>query len=276
MYHYVTLPNEKPIGIFDSGIGGLTVASALHKLMPGEDILYLGDTARVPYGVKSVATIQRYALESSLFLLNRGVKMIVVACNTVSAVALPRLQELLRTPIVGVLEPGVSEGLNTVRNGRIGVIGTPSTIFSNAYQNKLKEISPELKVFSKDCPLFVPLAEEGKCDGTIVEMIIDEYLADMKAQDIGSLILGCTHYPLFKTALNRYFERKVHLVDSADAVSLTVQDILLRESLIRTHGEGVVHCYVTDVPRRFPVLAELFFGGALKSVQKVNLNDSGN
>jgi len=266
--------NEQPIGIFDSGIGGLTVARALRRRLPGENILYLGDTARVPYGVKSKETIQRYALECSLFLLNRGVKLIVVACNTVSAVALPHLREILRAPMIGVLEPGVAEALQAAGVRRVGVIGTPSTIQSQAYQARLKEVAPALDVRAKACPLLVPLAEEGRLEGPVVQRVLHEYLSPFKRVGIDALILGCTHYPLFKPALREYFGEGTHLVDSAEAAARSVEEALLREGMLRTHGEGAVQCYVTDLPRRFQTLARLFFGESLHRVAHVNIPEN--
>jgi len=266
--------NDRPIGVFDSGIGGLTVAQALHKRLPGEDILYLGDTARVPYGVKSTATVNRYALESALFLLNHGVKLVVAACNTVSAVALPRLKDILRAPLIGVLEPGVKAALAASKNKSIGIIGTPSTIESKAYQTSLKELDPEAYVWGKACPLLVPLAEEGRLDDSIVDLVLDEYLHPLLKQQIDSLILGCTHYPLFKPSLRRLLGNDICLVDSADTTAIEVEEVLLREGLLRTHGKGTVQCYVTDLPNKFQRLARLFFESELYRISQVTIDYS--
>ncbi len=265
--------NDRPIGIFDSGIGGLTVAAALHKRLPAENLIYLGDTARVPYGTKSVAAVNRYALESALFLLNRGVKMIVVACNTVSAVALPRLKGLLSVPMIGVVEPGVRAAINATENGRIGVIATPSTILSKAYQTRLKEALPHSTIFGKACPLLVPMAEEGRLDGKIVKELLEEYLKSLKKKKIDTMILGCTHYPLFKTVIGEVMGRGVTLVDSAETTAIQVEATLLREGLLRTHGPGVVKAYVTDVPRQFDRVAKRFFGAPLGKVERVTLGE---
>jgi len=265
--------NDKPIGVFDSGIGGLTVASALHKRLPAENLIYLGDTARVPYGTKSVTAINRYALESALFLLNRGVKLIVVACNTVSAVALPHLKELLSVPMIGVVEPGVRAAINASHSRKIGVIATPSTIASKAYQSRLQEALPEATIFAKACPLLVPMAEEGRLSGSIVNALLEEYLRSFKKSGVDSLILGCTHYPLFRTAIGEVMGEGVRLVDSAETTAEQVEMTLLREGLLRTHGPGTVKAYVTDLPRQFDRVARRFFGAPLGKVERIILGE---
>lgn len=265
--------NDKPIGVFDSGIGGLTVAAALHQRLPAENIIYLGDTARVPYGTKSASVVNRYALESALFLLNRGVKLIVVACNTVSAVALPRLKELLSVPMIGVVEPGVQAAIRSTTTKRIGVIATPSTIASQAYQTRLKESIPDATVYGKACPLLVPLAEEGRLTGRIVESVLEEYLKHLRTRKIDTLILGCTHYPLFKPAIMDAMGRGVTLVDSAETTATQVENTLLRESMLRTYGPGLVNAYVTDVPRQFDRVARRFFGAPLGKIEQVKLGE---
>jgi len=265
--------SDLPIGVFDSGIGGLTVAAALRKRLPGEDIIYLGDTARVPYGTKSVETVKRYAMECSMFLLNRGVKLIVVACNTASAVALEHLQSVLRVPIIGVVEPGVKAALRTPDCNRIGIIGTPATIASRAYQSRLKDLSPSLEVFGKACPLLVPLAEEGRLEGEITELALTDYLKTFKRKRIDSLILGCTHYPLLKSAIAKVIGEDTKLIDSAEVTSEEVEEALLREGLLRTHGQGSIKCCFTDIPRRFNRLGELFFGEDVGRVKKVVLEE---
>jgi len=265
--------SDFPIGVFDSGIGGLTVAAELHKQLPGEDIIYLGDTARVPYGTKSVQTVNRYALECALFLLNRGVKLIVAACNTASAVALPRLREVLRVPLIGVVEPGVDAALRMSKTGKIGVIGTPSTIRSGAYQFLLNELAPEVKVFARACPLLVPLAEEGRLDGPVVDLVLEEYLRPFKRRGVDTIILGCTHYPLFKPAISKVMGAAVTLVDSARTAAEEVNEALLREGLLRTHGRGRIKCCVTDIPRQFNRLGRLFFGEGLGRATRVILGE---
>jgi glutamate racemase len=265
--------NDRPIGVFDSGIGGLTVAAALHKRLPTENLIYLGDTARVPYGTKSSTAVNRYALESALFLLNRGVKMIVVACNTVSAVALPRLRELLSVPMIGVVEPGVKAALAVSKSHRIGVIATPSTIASKAYQSRIEAALPHSNVWGRACPLLVPMAEEGRLEGAVVILVLKEYLQSFQRHHIDTLILGCTHYPLFRSAISEVIGENVKLVDSAETVSREVEAVLLRESMLRTHGPGVIHACVTDVPRQFDKVAKRFFGAPLGKVERVTLGE---
>jgi len=264
--------SNRPIGVFDSGIGGLTVAAAMHARTPSEDIIYLGDTARVPYGTKSTHAVNRYALECALFLLNQGVKLIVVACNTASSIALTRLREILSVPLIGVVEPGVKAALSSSAHKRIGVIGTPSTINSGAYQSRLRELAPEVEVYGKACPLLVPMAEEGRLKGEIVDMVLEDYLGSLKRRKVDSLILGCTHYPLFKPSIAGVMGDDVHLVDSAQTTAESVEEVLLREGMLRTHGTGTVKCYVTDVPRQFNKLGRLFFGDSLGKVSRVTLS----
>jgi len=265
--------NDRPIGVFDSGIGGLTVVAALRRRLPSEHLIYLGDTARVPYGTKSAASVNRYALESALFLLNRQVKLIVVACNTVSAVALPRLRNLLSVPLIGVVEPGVAAALRSTHGGAIGIIGTPSTVASGAYQSRLSAANPALSVLAKACPLLVPMAEEGRLDGKLVDLTLREYLGGLKRASIDTLILGCTHYPLFKPAIAKFLGASISLVDSAETTAEQVESILLRESLLRTHGPGGIKVFVTDAPRRFNLTARRFYGSSIGAVRKVTLGD---
>ncbi len=233
----------------------------------------MGDTARVPYGVKSRETVTRYAQECSLFLINQKVKLIVVACNTVSAVALPYLRDMLKTPIIGVLEPGVQAAISSLKSNAIGIIGTPSTIESGAYQTRIKELRDDVNIFTQSCPLLVPLAEEGITEGEIAEKVLQSYLNKFVGTSIKSLILGCTHYPLFKSTINRLLREKIFLVDSAETVASEVETMLLRESLIKTHGIGNVKCYITDIPRNFSQKAERFFGSNITEVKKKSIFD---
>ncbi|MBM3328370.1 MAG: glutamate racemase [Calditrichaeota bacterium] len=259
------------IGIFDSGIGGLTVAAAIRQLLPAERLLYLGDTARVPYGTKSPTVIRRYALECTMYLLEQGVKAVVVACNTVSAVALPRLREMLSVPLIGVIEPGVEAGLKTTVKGRIGILGTPSTIASQAYQSRLKALRPDVVLRSIACPLFVPLAEEGLGDSELARQAARYYLSPLKRNKIDTLILGCTHYPLLKSAIQSAVGDDVRLVDSAGTTAGVVREILLREGLLRTHGNGGIECLFTDLAPRSEARLNRFFGGQVEKIRKVTL-----
>lgn len=215
-----------PIGVFDSGIGGLTVAAALQDLLPSETIFYIGDTARVPYGGKSRKTVERYSIEIGGLLLAEQAKVIVVACNTASALAVPRMQELFKVPVQGVVGPGAAAAVRATRNGRIGVIGTRATIASGAYEHAIHALDPNLQVFSAACPLLVPLIEEGLFDDPITDQVIARYLAPLLAEDIDTLVLGCTHYPLAKAAIGRGAGAGVTLVDSAENCALAVKALL--------------------------------------------------
>jgi glutamate racemase len=215
-----------PIGVFDSGIGGLTVAAALMKHLPSEMIFYIGDTARVPYGGKSRKTVERYSIEIGGLLLAEQAKMIVVACNTASALAVPRMKELFKVPVQGVVTPGAQAALRATGNRRIGVIGTRATIASGAYEHAIHGIDRDAKVFSEACPLLVPLIEEGMFDDPITDQVIDRYLAPLFAADIDTLVLGCTHYPLAREAIARAAGDGIHLVDSAENCALAVKALL--------------------------------------------------
>jgi glutamate racemase len=219
-------PRIDPIGVFDSGIGGLTVAAALKKHLPSETIFYIGDTARVPYGGKSRKTVERYSIEIGGLLLAEQAKMIVVACNTASALAVPRMKELFKVPVQGVVTPGAEASLRATRNGRIGVIGTRATIASGAYERAIHALDPGAKVFSEACPLLVPLIEEGMFDDPITDQIIKRYLAPLLAEDIDTLVLGCTHYPLAQKSIARAAGDAISLVDSAENCALTVKVLL--------------------------------------------------
>jgi glutamate racemase len=220
-----------PIGVFDSGIGGLTVAAALKRHLPSEAIFYIGDTARVPYGGKSRKTVERYSIEIGGLLLAEQAKMIVVACNTASALAVPRMKELFRVPIQGVVAPGAEAALRATRNGRIGVIGTRATIASGAYELAIHSLDPRVKVVSEACPLLVPLIEEGLFDDAITDQVIDRYLAPLFSEDIDTLVLGCTHYPLAQDAIARAAGSGITLVDSAENCALAVKALLERRLL---------------------------------------------
>ncbi len=223
---------ESPIGLFDSGIGGLTVLQQIIEKLPRENTVYLGDTARSPYGTKSVETVLRYSFENADFLLQKGVKLVVVACNTSTAVALAALEENLTVPVVGVIEPGARGALKKTRNKRVGVIGTEGTIQSGAYTQALKRLDPKVEVYSRACPLFVPLVEEGWLDNEVVERTVESYLASLKKSGIDTLILGCTHYPLLKKAIRKFMGREVRLVDSAEETADEVSALLQKRSLL--------------------------------------------
>ncbi|MEA3188469.1 MAG: glutamate racemase [Chthoniobacter sp.] len=247
----------QPIGVFDSGIGGLTVASALRDLLPAEDIFYLGDTARVPYGGKSQETIERYSVEITGLLLAENAKMIVVACNTASALAIPRLQQILRVPVVGVIEPGARAAVDATRNGHIGVIGTRATIYSRAYECAIHALNPDLRVTSQACPMLVPLIEQGWLDDGISDQIIRRYLERLVRADIDTLVLGCTHYPLLAAAIAKFAGPEIKLVDSAHNCAIAVKKLLAREKLAAPADHlGKLRIALTDKPDDFLRVAE--------------------
>ncbi len=262
--------SRKPIGVFDSGVGGLTVVKELVKALPGEEIIYFGDTARVPYGSKSRRTIIRFSLENGLFLDKHNVKLIVVACNTSSSVSLPALRRKFKIPVIGVIAPGASDAVGISRNKRIGVIGTSATIASNAYKRQILKLSPRAKVFSLSCPLFVPLAEEGWLDTKITHDVIGKYIKPLKARNIDTLVLGCTHYPLLKKAIADIAGRRISLVDSAKSTAASAGLLLKNQgALCATRRKASVKFFVSDEPARFKEIGERFLGRKLVNVRKI-------
>lgn len=266
-----------PIGVFDSGIGGLTVAKAVMETLPGENIIYFGDTARVPYGIKSVETIRTYALEITRFLIEKKVKMILIACNTVSAAAEEQVVELAgkhKIPVLGVVKAGAQAAHELTRDHkRVGVIGTLATIGSGTYEKALYELDQEVSVYSKACPLLVPLAEEGWVDNDIAKRTLEIYLEDFKSKDLNALILGCTHYPLFKSLIRQVMNgQDVEIVDSAVSIASMASKKLAQLDLLNDQKEGQFECYVSDKPQRFQQLAELFLGRRMKRVEIVSMH----
>jgi len=246
-----------PIGVFDSGIGGLTVAAALKRLLPSETIFYIGDTARVPYGGKSRKTVERYSIEIGGLLLAEQAKVLVVACNTASALAVPRMRQIFKVPVQDVIAPGAAMAERTTRSKRVGVIGTRATIASGAYERAIQTIDPEIEVFSAACPLLVPLIEEGMFDDTITDQILARYLAPLLDQSIDTLVLGCTHYPLAREAIARAAGENVTLVDSAENCALAVQALLETHSLAAPIDQlGHLNVALTDATEGFLRTAE--------------------
>jgi glutamate racemase len=244
--------DSRPIGVFDSGIGGLTVVKALRDLLPDEQIIYLGDTARVPYGSRSATTVIRYSLEIANMLLERNAKVIVVACNTVSSVALDQLKATLPVTVTGVIRPGAEAAIQTSRNHHVGVIGTRATIRSGAYERTLRGLEPKVQVTSRACPLLVPLIEEGLLQDPVTDQMISRYLDPMLAEGIDTLVLGCTHYPLLTEAFGRHLRDKVSLVDSARNCALAVKSLLDNEALRAPAGaSGGLQVGLTDKPDNF-------------------------
>jgi glutamate racemase len=246
------MSDSRPIGVFDSGIGGLTVVKALRDLLPNENISYLGDTARVPYGPKSPETVQRYALELAEMLVKKNAKTMVVACNTVSSVALPLLKEKFPLSVVGVIEPGARAALQATRNRHIGVIGTRATIRSGAYERALRAADNGVQVSSRACPLLVPLIEEGLLDDEVTDRVIARYLEPLLSEGIDTLVLGCTHYPLLTDAITRALNAEIMVVDSAQNCARVVQE-MLDQKLLRaaSQNRGELHVALTDAADNF-------------------------
>jgi len=261
------------LGVFDSGLGGLTVYRALRKSIPYANILYLGDTARVPYGTKSAATVTRYALEIVHYLIDREVEAIVVACNTASAFAMECLRKTCKVPVFGVVEPGAKAAVKATRNGVVGVVGTRGTVFSGAYQRAIKELSSSVEVFTEPCPLFVPLVEEGWFDEEITYEVAYRYLGPLIAKKVDTLVLGCTHYPLLKDVISRVMGGDVVLIDSADETSFEVKDYLECGGRLKDQELGGDQFEVTDSPSRFADVGRIFLDRNLEEVFQVNVTE---
>ncbi len=262
-----------PIGIFDSGIGGLTVAKAVMKALPNEDIIYFGDTARVPYGIKSEETVRRYALEITDFLLKKGVKMILIACNTVSASAKGEIiAKAGKIPVLDVITAGARAAFDQSSHKQIGVIGTLATVHSRAYVSAINEINGGAEVIQKACPMLVPLAEEGWIENEVARQTLQEYLKEFEEYDLDALILGCTHYPLFKEIIPQILHsQRTVVIDSAESIAETSSGKLQELDLLNKEG-GKFDCYVSDRPQRFQELAERFLGRKLQDVSVINLS----
>ncbi len=259
-----------PIGVFDSGVGGLTVVAAIRRALPNEPILYLGDTARVPYGTKSKDVVSRYARNCARFLVEQGAKMVVVACNTASAYGLVGLTEELGLPVVGVIEPGAKAAVAASRGGRIGVIGTEGTIASGSYQNALTHLTSHAEVHTRACPLFVPLAEEGMSEHPATLLLASEYLQPLVAAHVDTLVLGCTHYPLLTNTIRKVVGPDVAIVDSATAVATEV-GALVKKLDAAPSPRAPDRFFATDVGPRFRRVGEAFLGDTIGEVQLVDL-----
>jgi glutamate racemase len=269
------MTRDAPLGVFDSGLGGLTVVRALREALPGEKIVYLGDTARVPYGSKGAATVVKYALSCARHLAARDVKAVVVACNTVSAVALDRLRVELDAPVIGVVEPGARAAVAATRTGRIGVLATTGTIASGAYPRAVAQLSTRAEVIGQAAPLLAPLVEEGWTDGDVPAMVVRRYVEPLAAAKVDVVLLGCTHYPLLRRVIEAEVEtrigRDVSVVDSAHATALEVRGFLETRRLTREAAAGEVQFLVTDLPRSFREVASRFLGGEVVEVEQVDL-----
>jgi len=265
--------SDAPIGVFDSGVGGLTVLRTLLQRLPDEHTVYLGDTARVPYGTRSAEVVTRYALISARHLTGHGIKMLVVACNTVSAHSLPALQKALPIPVVGVIEPGAQAAAARNRGGSIAVLATPGTVASGAYQAALRRLAPMATVVARACPLFVPLAEEGWTEGDVPRLVAERYLGDLRRMGVDTAVLGCTHYPLLYRPIAEALGRDVAIVDSAEATADAVRDLLDKHDLRRAAAGPARHrTLCTDLPDRFRAVAERFLGRPVENVELVDLS----
>lgn len=273
--------SDQPIGVFDSGIGGLTVVRQLMARLPRENILYFGDSARVPYGTKSPETVTRFSVEAARFLIRRGIKYLVVACNTASAMALPVLQRRFDLPIIGVIAPGAEAAVTATRNRRIGVIGTLGTIASGAYERMILALNSSCTVVEIPCPLFVPLAEEGWVEGPVVEQVGHIYLDPLKESGIDTLILGCTHYPLLKGAIAKVMGPGVTLIDTAEETVRQVKQRLVDLDLVRPDGRDVGNdvgngdrrFFVSDIPAQFSQVGGRFLGEPILQVEWVDQSE---
>ena len=272
---------RRPIGVFDSGLGGLTVLRALHERLPDEDLVYFGDTARVPYGTKGERTVLAFARQDAGLLVTQGVKLVVVACNTASAFALDHLAEVLPVPVLGVIEPGVATALAQTRGDPVGVIGTSGTIRSGRYQEGLGRVLDAQAIHARECPLFVPLVEEGLMGHALTDLAMAEYLAPLREAGVDTLILGCTHYPLLKADLARAMGPEVTLVDSAEALAEAAAALLAAESLRRRDsdepavrdGGGGMTFLLSDIPWKFAEIGERFLGRNIDDVRVVELDE---
>lgn len=261
--------HNRPIGVFDSGLGGLTVFKELMRQLPHEDIIYFGDTARVPYGTKSKEAIIRFSKQNVSILMKYKVKMVVVACNSSSSFALPVLRESFKIPIIGVIEPGAKKAVGTTTNNVIGVIATTATITSGSYTKKIKQLNSKAKVLTQACPLFVPLVEEGLFVHKPTELIAKQYLNKIKQSKVDTLILGCTHYPLLKSIIQKVVGKNVTLIDSAKEVAKDVKELLLKSRYIQIKKRQAKYLFlVSDQPKHFQQLAKLFLGGGITNVKR--------
>jgi glutamate racemase len=268
-----------PIGVFDSGIGGLTVVRALRRRLPAENIVYLGDIARSPYGTKSADTISRFAREDARFLAGRGVKMIVVACHSASSAALPGLAGGFRMPVLGVIEPGARAVVAATRTGRVAVIGTAATIASAAYERAIRAVRRDVEIVAKPTPLFVPLAEEGWLDGQVVELAAQRYLSGLKDDGIDAVLLGCTHFPLLAPVIGHVLGPAVRVVDSSEETAVAVERVLRQEDVLSESAPGnevpgSLKVYLTDLSPNFPAVGARFLGEHLGDVVRATLGEA--
>ncbi|MCX5774355.1 MAG: glutamate racemase [Fusobacteria bacterium] len=265
--------DNRGIGVFDSGVGGLTVCSSLHKMLPQEDIYYFGDLAHVPYGNKSQKLIQHYSMQISKFLIEKNIKLLVIACNTATAYALEYLKENLNIPVIGVVEPGSKEAIRVSKSRNIGIIGTLGTVNSEAYINSIYALDHQVRLYQQACPLFVPIIEEGILEGKIAEEIILHYLSDI-SKEVDTIVLGCTHYPLLKKTIAKIINKNITYVDSAQVVAQTVFWQLKESQMLNSKVEGKLEFYVSDSPKMFRNFLKLLeFEDSRYTIHEVNLEN---
>ena len=275
------MDRNRPIGIFDSGVGGLTVYRALHERLPNERFIYLGDTARVPYGTKSLATVERYAVENSRFLEAHGIKLLVVACNTASALALPAIRKAIKVPVIGVIEPGSRAAVEIAQGAVIGVIATEATVQSHAYARAIASMGAKGQVIERACPLFVSLAEEGWANSDVARIVARDYLTEFTNTNLGALVLGCTHYPILRDVISDTVGSNINLIDSGEVTARDVESLLENSDLMHDDTLGLYqerqlcddldHVYVTDAAERFAKVAERFLGSAPSILEAVEI-----
>lgn len=267
----MSISRSNPIGVFDSGIGGLTVVKELMQILPKENIIYFGDTARVPYGTKSEKTIREFSIQNTKFLLSQNVKAIVIACNTSTAIALNDIQLIANLPVVGVINPGSVAAVESTKNKRIAVIGTTATISSSAYEREIKSIDASIEVYGKACPLFVPIVEEGWFNHKIAYLAAEEYLLELKKYSIDTLVLGCTHYPLLKDTIQKVIGEKVKLIDSGVETAKVVKKILEENDLLnQSELKPYYKFFVSDLPLQFKKVGEMFLGKKIENLIKID------
>lgn len=265
--------DKRPIGVFDSGVGGLTVLREIMEMMPYEDVIYFGDTARIPYGSKSEQTVKKFAYQCAKFLYDKGVKTIVIACNTASAVAIDYLKDRFDIPVIGVIEPGARGAVEATKNGRIGVIGTYATIGSSAYQNKIMEKMPEAEIVGIPCPLFVPIVEEGWEYSEVARLTARQYLAELMEHDVDSLVLGCTHYPILRHTIGQVLGEKVRLVNPAFETAKELKETLRENNMTKNDFvKAVYRYYVSDAPEKFRRIGGNFLKKEIELLEEIQID----
>lgn len=265
--------DNRPIGVFDSGLGGLTVLKEIIKVLPNENIVYFGDTARVPYGPRSKETIMKYTFQAINFLISKNVKAIVIACNTATARSLEEAQKIYDLPIIGVIEAGARTAAYSTKNNIVGVIGTDGTVSSKSYNVEIERINKDIKIVSKACPLFVPIIEEGWANTEVARLTVKEYLQELLDEGIDSLVLGCTHYPILKRTIGEFVGENIKLVNPAKETAKDLSDILQEKSILRTEKlhPATYEYYVSDIPEKFVSIGQQFLKRDMDDVEKIEI-----